>query len=144
MSDIISAEPVAGVAFESVVPVEKPLQTDLSVLPELLEVDLLVRAAEARAEFNVDGSGMTVAVLDTRLRTTRREVGTDRSRHRPFEEVGRNSSSETNSPDVFLRSRGIRPDGRRGTAGGSKCLLISGNVKPPADFGQRPEAVCQW
>ncbi|WP_063003413.1 S8 family peptidase [Nocardia salmonicida] len=70
MSDTISAEPVAGVAFDSVVPVEKPLQTDLTVMPELLEVDLLVRAAEARAKFNVDGSGMTVAVLDTGLRTT--------------------------------------------------------------------------
>ncbi|MFG1774426.1 S8 family serine peptidase [Nocardia salmonicida] len=70
MSDTISAESVAGVAFESVVPVEKPLQTDLTVMPELLEVDLLVRAAEARAKFNVDGSGMTVAVLDTGLRTT--------------------------------------------------------------------------
>ncbi|WP_063056111.1 S8 family peptidase [Nocardia salmonicida] len=70
MSDTISAEPVAGVAFDSVVPVEKPLQTDLTVMPELLEVDLLVRAAEARTKFNVDGSGMTVAVLDTGLRTT--------------------------------------------------------------------------
>ncbi|MEV6219065.1 S8 family serine peptidase [Nocardia sp. NPDC051833] len=70
MSDIISAEPEAGVAFDTVVPVEKPLQSDLSVLPELLEVDLLVRAAEARAKFNVDGTGLTVAVLDTGLRTT--------------------------------------------------------------------------
>ncbi|WP_446223461.1 hypothetical protein ACTWPB_27965 [Nocardia sp. IBHARD005] len=52
MSDTISAEPVAGVAFESVVPVEKPLQIDLSFMPELLEVDLLVRAAEARAKRN--------------------------------------------------------------------------------------------
>ncbi|MFD6451269.1 S8 family peptidase [Nocardia sp. NPDC055165] len=70
MSDTISAESVADVAYEFVVPVEKPLQTDLTVMPELLEVDLLVRAAEARAKFNVDGSGMTVAVLDTGLRTT--------------------------------------------------------------------------
>lgn len=70
MSDTISDESVADVAYEFVVPVEKPLQTDLTVMPELLEVDLLVRAAEARTKFNVDGSGMTVAVLDTGLRTT--------------------------------------------------------------------------
>ena len=37
MSDIISAEPEAGVAFDTVVPVEQRLQSDLSVLPELLQ-----------------------------------------------------------------------------------------------------------
>ncbi|MFD4443839.1 S8 family serine peptidase [Nocardia sp. NPDC058519] len=93
MSDTISAERAAGVAFESVVPVEKPLQTDLSFMPELLEVDLLVRAAEARAKFNVDGSGMTVAVLDTGLRTTHVDFA---GRVR----AGRNFTSDNNgSPD---------------------------------------------
>ncbi|MFD3429170.1 S8 family peptidase [Nocardia fluminea] len=89
MSDTISAEPAADVAYESVVPVEKPLQSDLTVMPELLEVDLLVRAAEARTKFNVDGSGMTVAVLDTGLRTTHVDFA---GRVR----VGRNFTSDNN------------------------------------------------
>ncbi|MBM4509832.1 hypothetical protein GS421_14540 [Rhodococcus hoagii] len=33
-------------------------------------MDLLVRAPEARRDFNVSGSGITVAVLDTGLRST--------------------------------------------------------------------------
>lgn len=55
---------------ESVVPVEPPLQKEGPFLPELTEVDLLVRAPQARRDFNVSGSGITVAVLDTGLRTT--------------------------------------------------------------------------
>lgn len=55
---------------ESVVPVESPLQKEGPFLPELTEVDLLVRAPEARRDFNVSGSGVTVAVLDTGLRST--------------------------------------------------------------------------
>ncbi|RVW04346.1 S8 family serine peptidase [Rhodococcus xishaensis] len=55
---------------ETVVPVEPPLQKEGPFLPELTEVDLLVRAPEARRDFNVSGSGVTVAVLDTGLRTT--------------------------------------------------------------------------
>lgn len=55
---------------EAVVPVEAPLQKDGPFLPELTEVDLLVRAPEARRDFNVSGSGITVAVLDTGLRST--------------------------------------------------------------------------
>jgi len=55
---------------ESVVPVEPPLQKEGPFLPELTEVDLLVRAPQARRDFNVSGSGVTVAVLDTGLRTT--------------------------------------------------------------------------
>lgn len=55
---------------EAVVPVEAPLQKEGPFLPELTEVDLLVRAPEARRDFNVSGSGVTVAVLDTGLRST--------------------------------------------------------------------------
>lgn len=78
-----SGQPGSGVAFsgsaigtfemlhaESVVPVDPPLQKEGPFLPELTEVDLLVRAPQARRDFNVSGSGVTVAVLDTGLRTT--------------------------------------------------------------------------
>ncbi|QBJ98430.1 serine peptidase [Rhodococcus sp. ABRD24] len=71
-----TADTAAGVGAleilhaESVVPVEPPLQKDGPFLPELTEVDLLVRAPEARRDFNVSGSGATVAILDTGLRTT--------------------------------------------------------------------------
>ncbi|TJZ78395.1 serine peptidase [Rhodococcus oryzae] len=64
------ASPNSLLHVESVVPVEAPVQKDGPFLPELTEVDLLVRAADARREFNVGGSGVTVAVLDTGLRTT--------------------------------------------------------------------------
>lgn len=55
---------------ESVVPVTAPLQKDGPFLPELTEVDPLVRAPDARRDFNVGGAGVTVAVLDTGLRST--------------------------------------------------------------------------
>ncbi|WP_430332435.1 S8 family peptidase [Rhodococcus sp. ACT016] len=55
---------------ESVVPVEPPVQKEGPFLPELTEVDLLVRAPQARRDFNVSGSGVTMAVLDTGLRST--------------------------------------------------------------------------
>jgi subtilisin family serine protease len=62
-----SSEPLYG---KDVEPVDTPLQKEEAFLPELIEVDLLVRAGEARTLFNVDGNGTTVAVLDTGLRTT--------------------------------------------------------------------------
>jgi subtilisin family serine protease len=62
-----SSEPLYG---NNVQPVDAPLQKEEAFLPELIEVDLLVRAGEARTLFNVDGNGTTVAVLDTGLRTT--------------------------------------------------------------------------
>ncbi|MFC4604590.1 S8 family peptidase [Rhodococcus kronopolitis] len=55
---------------ESVVPVCAPVQKDGPFLPELTEIDPLVRVPEARRDFNVGGAGVTVAVLDTGLRTT--------------------------------------------------------------------------
>jgi subtilisin family serine protease len=55
---------------EKVQPVEAPIQKDHAFAPELIEVDLLVRAAAAREAFKVDGAGATVAVLDTGLRTS--------------------------------------------------------------------------
>jgi subtilisin family serine protease len=53
---------------ESVAAVELPVQKEGPYLPELTDIDLLVRAPEARRDFNVGGSGVTVAVLDTGLR----------------------------------------------------------------------------
>lgn len=51
--------------------VETPVQFERSQFgAELVEVDNLVRAAKARQLFQVDGAGLTVAVLDTGLRTT--------------------------------------------------------------------------
>lgn len=62
------------VAEPQVRPVEAPLQRDTpKERPELVQVDALVRAAEARRAFGVDGGGTTVAVLDTGLRTTHRD-----------------------------------------------------------------------
>ncbi len=52
-------------------PVEAPKQFDRPQLGTAdLEVDSLIRASEARRTFEVDGSGLTVAVLDTGLRVT--------------------------------------------------------------------------
>jgi len=53
-----------------IAPVEKPQQLEGSLGLELIEVDQLVKATQARELFNVDGSGCAVAVLDTGLRTT--------------------------------------------------------------------------
>jgi subtilisin family serine protease len=51
--------------------VELPVQFERSQFGlELVEVDNLVRASQARQSFQVDGKGLTVAVLDTGLRTT--------------------------------------------------------------------------
>lgn len=52
-------------------PVERPVQSDAPAFGiELVEVDRLVRASEARSTFKVMGEGTLVAVLDTGLRTT--------------------------------------------------------------------------
>lgn len=54
-----------------IAPVDRPVQTDAPEFGvKLVEVDLLVRAAEARSTFNVDGEGVIAAVLDTGLRST--------------------------------------------------------------------------
>ncbi len=53
-----------------IAPVERPKQLAGSLGLELIEVDQLVKATQARQLFNVDGSGCAVAVLDTGLRTT--------------------------------------------------------------------------
>lgn len=51
--------------------VEAPIQLDEpQPLPPLPEVSRLIRVREARETFQVDGSSLTVAVLDTGLRTT--------------------------------------------------------------------------
>lgn len=58
------------VARQNVKPVEAPRQLEAPLFglgPELVEVDLLVRAQEARTRFRVDGSRLAVAVLDTGL-----------------------------------------------------------------------------
>lgn len=51
-------------------PVERPRQRATSLVPELLQASKLIGVNEARTTFNVDGSGATVAVLDTGLRTS--------------------------------------------------------------------------
>lgn len=54
----------------AVTPVDAPIQHEDPFLAELLEASRLIRAREARDTYKVDGSGTTVAVLDTGLRTT--------------------------------------------------------------------------
>ena len=52
-------------------PPESPVQFDSQqLMVEDIEVDTLIRVQRARDTFRVDGSGLTVAVLDTGLRTT--------------------------------------------------------------------------
>lgn len=52
-------------------PVDMPVQFDGGqFIPLLVEVDLFIRATEARNSFAVNGSGLAAAVLDTGLRTT--------------------------------------------------------------------------
>ncbi len=49
-------------------PVEKPIQRErpqFGIGIELIEVDALIKAGEARARYRVDGKGFCVAVLDT-------------------------------------------------------------------------------
>lgn len=54
-----------------IAPVEAPVQFNQpQFTPALVEVDLFLRATQAREGFAVDGSNLTVAVLDTGLRTT--------------------------------------------------------------------------
>jgi subtilisin family serine protease len=55
---------------EVVKAVEAPLQRHQPFLAELMQASRQLRLHEARQAFNVDGSGTTVAVLDTGLRTT--------------------------------------------------------------------------
>ena len=62
---------MARQAPNTIAPIESPRQFETPQLGlELVEVDQLVRATEARDRFSVDGSGLTVAVLDTGLRAT--------------------------------------------------------------------------
>jgi subtilisin family serine protease len=52
-------------------PVDRPRQLAAPQFgPELVKVDKVVRAGEARSTFDVDGTRLAVAVLDTGLRTT--------------------------------------------------------------------------
>ncbi|QRM35414.1 S8 family serine peptidase [Microvirga sp. VF16] len=51
-------------------PVEKPVQRDKPILTEIPEADRLIRAKLGRDHFKVSGKGLSVAVLDTGLRTT--------------------------------------------------------------------------
>lgn len=51
-----------------IAPVDKPVVFDSPQLStSLQEVDILIQASKARADFQVDGSGLTVAVADTGL-----------------------------------------------------------------------------
>jgi subtilisin family serine protease len=56
---------------QRITPPEAPKQFDRPQFkPQLVEVTALIRAAEARQTFQVDGSGFSAAILDTGLRTT--------------------------------------------------------------------------
>ncbi len=58
-------------APEQIVPPEPPRQFDQPQFgPRLVQVSALIRAVEARQAFQVDGSGLSAAILDTGLRTT--------------------------------------------------------------------------
>jgi subtilase family protein len=66
---------VAGSAAPSappqwVKPPERPVQHDPLLRPQLVQANALIRAGEARSTYAVNGNGMSVAVLDTGLRTT--------------------------------------------------------------------------
>jgi len=67
---MIEADRVSPAAVK---PVEAPVQREQPFLPELLQASRLVRLAQARALFRVDGSGTAIAVLDTGLRSTHRD-----------------------------------------------------------------------
>jgi subtilisin-like proprotein convertase family protein len=53
-----------------ILPAERPIQHERSFEPGLIQSGSLIRAAEARSTYAVNGNGLTVAVLDTGLRTT--------------------------------------------------------------------------
>jgi subtilisin family serine protease len=56
---------------QKISPVEKPVQlTRPQFAASLIQAGSLIRASEARTKFSVTGNGLTVAVLDTGLRTT--------------------------------------------------------------------------
>jgi subtilisin family serine protease len=56
---------------QSIKPVEKPVQfLRPQFRASLIQAGSLIRAPEGRSKFSVTGSGLTVAVLDTGLRTT--------------------------------------------------------------------------
>jgi subtilisin family serine protease len=55
---------------QEIAPVERPRQFLRQYRPQLVESGGLVRAAQARSTYNVNGAGLTVAVFDTGLRTT--------------------------------------------------------------------------
>ncbi len=58
-------------AATMIAPVERPQQSKRSaVSARLKEASNHIGAAQARSEFNVDGTGLTVAVIDSGLRTT--------------------------------------------------------------------------
>lgn len=67
--DIIpSATPIIP---QEVSPVERPVQFERpQFTASLIEAGSLIRAPEARTRFSITGNGLTVAVLDTGLRTT--------------------------------------------------------------------------
>ena len=62
---------VTPIIPQEVSPVERPVQFERpQFTASLIEAGSLIRAPEARTRFSITGNGLTVAVLDTGLRTT--------------------------------------------------------------------------
>jgi subtilisin family serine protease len=58
-------------SLKNIAPVEEPFQFEVPQIQALdVEADSLIRTVKARARYSVTGKGLTVAVLDTGLRTT--------------------------------------------------------------------------
>ncbi|NES22958.1 MAG: hypothetical protein F6K41_29570 [Symploca sp. SIO3E6] len=56
---------------QEISPVERPVQFEKPQFrASLIQAGSLIRAAQARNDFSLTGKGLTVAVLDTGLRTT--------------------------------------------------------------------------
>src|SRR5689334_22263520 len=71
---VAAGAPAPAAAARTIKPVPKPLQVPPSPIHALLlETTRFIRADEARKTFDVNGKGLTAAVLDTGLRITHQD-----------------------------------------------------------------------